>query len=355
MNFNSPILKFTLCLFVLFFGLWLVRDTSLPVAHRPAELKLEGRTMGTTYHIVLADLEGDATLAELQALVDTRLEQINQMMSTYLPDSELSQFNQARSTDWIDVPAELYALIERAQQFSTITNGAFDITVGPAVNLWQFGPRDITQQRTLPEDTEVTDALSVIGFQHLHLHPDRTALRKEFSELYVDLSAIAKGYAVDQIVELLSDYPIGSGCMVEIGGEVGTVGVRLDGSAWKIGIQAPDSLPGTLTARIDLSDTSMATSGDYFNFFQVDGNRYSHTIDPTTARPVTHKLTSTVVVTENCADADAWATALLVMGPVQAYDIARQHDLAVMLFSRTDTKITSQQSPAFEKVITQEK
>jgi len=307
--------------------------------------------MGTTYKVVLANHDRERSLETLQQQINTRLLEINQVMSTYLEDSELSQFNQSTSTDWITVSDELLQLVQRAQTISKATNGAFDITVGPAVNLWQFGPRDISQQRTLPAESDIQVVKGEIGYQYLHVDQERQSLRKDIPELYVDLSAIAKGYAVDEILALLKQYPIDDGCMVEIGGEIGTLGSRADGTPWRIGIQEPDAPPGILSATINLSTQAMATSGDYFNFFDVDGIRYSHTINPLTAKPVTHNLTSTVVITKNCAEADAWATALLVLGPVQAYDIARQHNLAVMLVERTDSGFTSQQTPNFEKTV----
>ena len=351
MKSNSPIAKFTLGLFVLFFILWCFRNTDPLIPRTAPGLELRGRTMGTTYKVVLANHDRERSLETLQQQINTRLREINQVMSTYLEDSELSQFNQSTSTDWIAVSDELLQLVQRAQTISKATNGAFDITVGPAVNLWQFGPRDISQQRTLPAESDIQVVKGEIGYQYLHVDQERQSLRKDIPELYVDLSAIAKGYAVDEIVALLKQYPIDDGCMVEIGGEIGTLGSRADGTPWRIGIQEPDAPPGILSATINLSTQAMATSGDYFNFFDVDGIRYSHTINPLTAKPVTHNLTSTVVITKNCAEADAWATALLVLGPVQAYDIARQHDLAVMFFERTDSGITSQQTPNFEKTV----
>tara|TARA_B100000945_G_scaffold146461_1_gene117288 strand:- start:1878 stop:2942 length:1065 start_codon:yes stop_codon:yes gene_type:complete len=351
MQLNSSIVKFTLSLFVLFFALWCLRRIDPATPSTTPVLEIHGKTMGTTYKVVLADLGGDLTLKTLQQQVDKRLHQINQVMSTYIVDSELSQFNQSKSTDWITVSEELFQLIRRAHKISDATNGAFDITVGPAVNLWQFGPRDIPQERTLPEQAAIDSVKEKIGYLHLHIDDQRQSLRKDFPELYIDLSAIAKGYAVDEILALLKKHPIGNGCLVEIGGEIGTHGIRADETSWKIGIQQPDAAPGTLSARINLSSGAMATSGDYFNFFEVDGARYSHTINPLTAKPVMHELTSVVVITKNCADADAWATALLVLGPVEAYDIAKQHDLAVMLFERTDSGITSQQTPTFEQVV----
>ncbi len=351
MNLQSPVVKFTLCLFVIFFGLWCLRSTEPATPPSPPALVIHGTTMGTTYRVVLADLGDDLTLESVQQQVEQRLQAINQTMSTYIDDSDLSQFNQSRSTDWQQVSEELFQLIQRAHTISEATGGAFDITVGPAVNLWQFGPRDSSQERTLPSDSAIATVKEKIGYQHLHLDSENHSLKKDFAELYVDLSAIAKGYAVDEIISLLQQHPIGDGCLVEIGGEIGTIGLRADGTPWRIGIQQPDAAPGTLSTQIKLVDQAMATSGDYFNFFEVDGVRYSHTIDPVTARPVTHNLTSTVVITKNCAEADAWATALLVLGPIQAYDIAKQHGLAVMLLERTESGIISKQTPAFETLV----
>ena len=354
MKLNSPIVKFTLGLFGFFIILWSLRNTDPPQPTSPPRLEIHGQTMGTTYKVVLSDLGKDLTLEQIQQAIDHRLAEINQVMSTYIPDSELSRLNQSDSTEWLPVSAELLQLVQQAQTISKATQGAFDITVGPAVNLWQFGPRDSSRERELPPEDAIEMIRQRIGYQHLHVDKENSALRKDFAELYIDLSAIAKGYAVDEVLALLKQYPVSKGFMVEIGGEIGTVGVRADDTPWKIGIQQPDAAPGTLSATINLTTQAMATSGDYFNFFEVGGVRYSHTIDPLTARPVTHALTSTVVITENCAEADAWATALLVLGPDQAYDIAIEHNLAVMLFERTDTGISSQQTPAFNQAVVKE-
>ena len=354
MRLNSPIVKFTLSLLGFFGILWFLRNTDPPQPIFRPILEIHGQTMGTTYKVILSDLGADLTLELIQHEIDQRLAEINQIMSTYIQDSELSKFNQSDSTEWFAVSDELLQVVQRAQAISLATEGAFDITVGPAVNLWQFGPRDSTAQRELPSDDAIEMVRQRTGYQHLHVDMEKSALRKDFAELYIDLSAIAKGYAVDEVVALLKRYPIGKGCMVEIGGEIGTEGVRADNTPWKIGIQRPDAIPGTLSATINLSSQAMATSGDYFNFFEVDGVRYSHTIDPSTARPVTHALTSSVIIAENCAEADAWATALLVLGPDQAYDIAMEHNLAVMLFERKGSGIFSQQTPAFNQAVVKE-
>lgn len=354
MKLNSPIVKFTLGLFGFFIILWFLRNTDPPKPTSPPRLEVHGQTMGTTYKVVLSDPGTDLPLEQIKQEIDQRLAGINQVMSTYIQDSELSKFNQSDSTEWLTVSSELLQLIQRAQAISLATEGAFDITIGPAVNLWQFGPQASNEKRGLPSEDAIERVRKRIGYQHLHVDKEKSALRKDFAELYIDLSAIAKGYAVDEIIALLKQYPIEKGYMVEIGGEIRTEGVRADSSPWKIGIQQPDAAPGTLSETINLSGQAMATSGDYFNFFEVNGVRYSHTIDPSTGRPVTHTLTSSVVITKNCAEADAWATALLVLGPDKAYDIAMKHNLAVMLFDRIGTRISSQQTPAFNQAVVKE-
>ena len=216
MKSNSPIVKFTLGLFVLFFILWCFRNTAPLIPTAPSVLELRGQTMGTTYKVLLAHRGLERTPEAIQRQINKRLREINQVMSTYIEDSELSRFNQSTSTDWITVSDELLQIVHRAHGISKATNGAFDITVGPAVNLWQFGPRDISQERTLPSERDIQLVQAKIGYQHLHVDQERKSLRKDIPELYVDLSAIAKGYAVDEIITLLKKYPIDNGCMVEL-------------------------------------------------------------------------------------------------------------------------------------------
>lgn len=293
-----------------------------------------GRTMGTSYTVKLFD---PPQLDDIQLQIDGVLRKVNDQMSTYLESSEISRFNASQSTDWIGVSPETAAVVDFAQQLARKTDGAFDVTVGPLVNAWSFGPSP--RSRTVPEKRSLDRLMQSVGYEKLSVRVDPPALRKSHPKLQVDLSAIAKGHGVDRVVALLRAAGA-KDVFVEIGGEVRTSGSKA-GHWWKVGIQLPDAEREAVMIAHALStgagnDQSMATSGDYRNFFEVDGTRYSHTIDPRNARPVDHTLASVSVVTESCMAADAWATAINVLGPDEGLATARREGLDVLLISRGD-------------------
>jgi thiamine biosynthesis lipoprotein len=238
-------------------------------------------------------------------------------------------------------------IVQLAQSISVQSQGAFDITVGPAVNLWNFGPQteaSSTDRSVIPTADDIAQVLKHIGYQQLHTRENPPGLKKDDPQLQMDLAAIAKGYAVDQIIELLAAMQLDIQYMVEIGGEIRTVSHpqnRDDQRTWRLGIQNPAGQAGAAERIVAVNNQAIATSGDYVNYYEIKGVRYSHTIDPTTAMPVQHPLASTVVITDTCAAADAWATALLVLGPKPAYDIANKHDqpFAALLITRSKDQL----------------
>lgn len=271
--------------------------------------------MGTSYHITVANSKLSRSLtASLHAEIDERLARINKLMSTYDPESELSRFNKSKSTAAFPVSEETAMVVRAALRFSDETDGAFDITVGPLVNLWGFGPDK--RNAAVPTRAEISSALKNVGFRYLSVGKG-PSLKKDVPGLQADLSAIAKGYGVDAVAELLAgkgftDY------MVEIGGEVVVRGSNPDGEPWRIGVDRPTdhAVPGRkLSAVAPLTNAAVATSGNYRNFFRKDGVRYSHFIDPRTGRPVTNTLASASVIAPTCMQADAAATAVMVLGP----------------------------------------
>lgn len=333
-------------------------------AAKTASLTITGATMGTSYSVKVNRLPESFSLLTLQAEIDRRLETLNDQMSTYRADSEVSRFNRFTKTDWFPVSKETAIVVQKALQIGEQTGGAFDVTVAPLVDLWNFGPRKGPQR--LPSDAEISAAKKRTGAANLSVRLDPPALKKQRGDLTIDLSAIAKGFAVDQIAAFLDRLSI-SGYMVEIGGEVYCRGKKSDGSSWKIGIQSPrKNLGKTSGAKnrfsqiVPVQNRAVATSGDYRNYFEQNGKRYSHTIDPRTGRPVTHRLISVTVVADSCMEADALATALMVLGPEAGYDFARRNRLAVLLLvSEHDTiqeRITVQQrmTTEFQTVIQSE-
>ena len=309
---------------------------------------LTGFTMGTTYSVKLAEFPTDVDLDALHAEVDQRLQQINALMSTYAPDSELSRFNRHQEDSWFEVSLETATVVAAAQQISRESDGAFDVTVGPLVNLWNFGPEP--QPGQIPTAAEIERERSRVGYQSLHVRTSPPALRKTRPDIYVDLSAIAKGYAVDAVAELLERRGVGA-FMVEIGGEVRTRGKKRDGQPWRIGIEKPIGLTRSVQQVVQLAGESLATSGDYRNYFEMEGHRYSHGIDPRSGYPAEHELTSVSVITDNCMMADGWATALLVAGPEAALRLARQHSLDVLLILRTEEGFQEQMTDGFQRFL----
>jgi thiamine biosynthesis lipoprotein len=305
-------------------------------ADEAPSLELIGRTMGTRYMVKIFDPPKTKDFErDTRFQVDALLRRVNDQMSTYLQSSEVSRFNQSESIDWFEVSAETVEVVQAAQEISRKTGGAFDVTVGPLVNAWSFGPDPRTHQ--IPEPELLDRLRQSVGYENLSVRVDPPALRKSQPELQIDLSAIAKGHGVDRVVSMLNDADLPN-VFVEIGGEVRTSGSKA-GQWWKVGIQLPDAGRDAVMIAHAMNtgagnDQSMATSGDYRNYFEVDGNRYSHTIDPRTASPVDHLLASVSVVTESCMLADAWATAINVLGEKDGLEVANREGLDVLLVIR---------------------
>ena len=310
---------------------------------RPVQ-ELVGSTMGTTFSVKVVSPPADLDLAALQQDIQDTLDAINRTMSTYLEDSDLSRFNANPSTEWIPVTAELCHAVEAAKVVSEFTDGAFDVTVGPLVNLWGFGPGDSVVEP--PSEDVVKATLQDTGHEKLHVDCDVPALRKEAAGIYVDLSAFAKGHAVDKLAELLDarylpDY------LVEIGGELRLRGLNAKDEHWAIAIETPDRGARSVQTVVHLTDSAMATSGDYRNFFEHEGRHYSHTIDPRNGFPVTHDGASVTVVADTAAFADAAATALLVMGPEAGLALAEQESIAAYFLLRLGSGFEERVSSLF--------
>jgi thiamine biosynthesis lipoprotein len=243
------------------------------------------------------------------------------------------------------VDSELAGLVARAQSFSELSDGAFDVTVGPLVNLWGFGP-DAHPFR-IPDQQTIEETRSRVGHDKLDVRDQPPALRKAHPELYVDLSAIAKGYGVDQIAGLLDRLGV-TAYLAEIGGELKAKGTKSGDQPWRIAIERPDATSRTVYRIVALEDDAMATSGDYRNFYEQDGRIYSHTIDPGTGRPVAHALASVTVITEDCATADALATTFLVLGPERGLSLAESLDVGAFFVTRAGDDYTHSATTAFE-------
>jgi len=307
--------------------------------------ELSGQTMGTTFSIKIVAPEDDLNKDLLGKQVNTLLEHIDGRMSTWQPDSELSLFNANASTDWINTSPEFCEVMESALAVSHHTDGAFDITVGTFVNLWGFGPRENATPEP-PSDESINAAGKRVGYRKLQVDCDIPGVRKSRADIYVDLSAYAKGYAVDQIAGELDEYGLAN-YLVEIGGELRMRGHNASVDNWAIAIEKPADFERTVQLIVHLTDQAMATSGDYRNYFESEGKRFSHTIDPRTGRPVSHRGAAVTVVAESSARADAFATALLVLGPDEGFLFAENERIAAYFLLRSESGIEEKMTSAF--------
>lgn len=294
---------------------------------------LAGQTMGTTWSVKLT-AQPAADLPGLTARVQQALDAVVAQMSPWEPLSDLSRYNRAPAGSWTRLPADLATVLRRAIAVAQATDGAFDPTLGTLTDLWGFGPRPFAGAPPLPEAVEaVRDAG---GWKRLTLDGD--ALFQP-GDLRLDLNGIAKGFGVDQAAAVLERAGVKS-CLVEVGGELRGTGARPDGQPWWVELErAPNLTPAandTLQTVVALHDLAVATSGDYRRFFDHDGRRYAHTLDPATGAPSQGGMVSVTVLAATAMDADAFATALTVMGPQAALAFATDHDLAALIVSRTD-------------------
>ena len=298
---------------------------------------ITGFTMGTKYTVKINEPRINTDSNKIKTEIDNILKRLNDSMSTYIETSELSQINKSRQTDWIPVSNDLLTVIEQATVISKLTEGAFDITVGPIVNLWGFGPGP--QPDNIPEDNQINTVLERVGYHLLQIRHDPPSIRKNHADLYIDLSGIAKGYAVDVLAEFLEGYGIRN-YLVEIGGELRANGNNPDSNFWRIGIEKPITNGRMIQRVIMLDDTSMATSGDYRNYIEKENTRYSHTIVPNTGRPISHRLASVTVIAPSAMYTDALATALMVLGPDKGYRLAEDENIAALFIVKTDDGFT---------------
>ena len=255
--------------------------------------------MGTSYSVTVPTAtQGQDAIG---AAVRQALDRVDALMSTYRADSEVSRFNRHESVEPFPVSAETHAVLATAQELSATTGGAFDITVGPLVDVWGFGPREISEP---PTEETVRRLLERTGWRKLVLDPQDRAVRKIVPQLRIDLSAVAKGYAVDLVADALERLGYRR-YLVEVGGELRAAGSRADGTPWRVGVESPDSSDRGVQRILQITDTAVATSGNYRNFREADGQRYGHVLDPRTGRPTTNQVLSATVLHPSAMHADA--------------------------------------------------
>lgn len=304
---------------------------------------LWGQTMGTQYGVQFGAQIDTRVHARLSAAIEAELAQIDALMSNWRDDSEISRFNAYGGDDWFPVAEQTAAVVATALGVSRLSDGAFDITAAPLVDLWGFGPA--LPAVALPPAEAITATLQRVGWRSLEVRRAPPALRKRVPGITINLAAIAKGYAVDRLVALLAAAGVYD-FLVEIGGELCTRGVNAAGEPWTIAIENPGGEgPPTL---LRPGHRCVATSGDYRNFFEIGGERYSHLIDPRHGWPVRHGLASVTVVADDAMTADAWATGLLVLGPEAGPDLAATHATAAWFIRTTDRGLSQFGTAAFQ-------
>ncbi len=317
-----------------------------------------GPTMGTTYTVkVVGQALEVGERREVAEAIVFELEAVNEAMSTYLEDSELSRFNRHPAGEPFPLSPASQEVFRQALELAELTGGAFDITVGPLVDAWGFGPGETPTG--VPEENRIAELRDQMGYHHLSLQdaggstlPDSESgpyLVKAKEALRCDLSAIAKGYAVDRVATLLEERDFGN-FMVEVGGEVRASGHNREGKVWRIGIERPQALRGAVHRIVPLQKMAMATSGDYRNIRAVGEDWVSHIVDPRSGRPVPHTLASVTVLHPSCATADALATAFMVLGPEEGHALAEEEGLAVLFLTRVEERLVESTTSAFARL-----
>ena len=305
-------------------------------ATRPAmqETLLSGQTMGSAWTVKIAG-PLPAPAAELRAGVQARFDAVNLALSTYRADSALSRFNNDDSGQWVDIDAELGEVLFYALGLAEDSGGAYDVTVGPLVNLWGFGPDPATHR--VPDAAALENARSRVGWRKVEVDATRRRARKA-PGVRVDLSSLGKGRGVDRVAEYL-DLGGVPNYLIDLSGKLRAHGVNVRGTPWRVAVEAPEAdatstRPPFEPQIVELVDQSVATAGDYRRFFEIDGQHYSHIIDPRTGWPVTHQTVSASAIASDCMQADALATVLMAMSPDAAEVFANQRRLAALLIRR---------------------
>ncbi|MFG1174178.1 FAD:protein FMN transferase ApbE [Erwiniaceae bacterium CAU 1747] len=316
---------------------------------QPDAMVLEGKTMGTYWRVSLAGVDNSRRSA-LQNAIQQQLNNDDHELSTWKNDSVLSRFNQYRGNDPQPVSDNMADIITLALRIGHQTGGAMDITIGPLVNLWGFGP-DKQPVRT-PGPQQIDAARALTGLQHLRVinRVGQAYLQKDLPELYVDLSTVGEGFATDHLARLMEKEGINN-YLVSVGGAVLTRGKNAQGNAWQVAIQKPTDRENAVQAIVDLQGHGISTSGSYRNYYELDGKRISHVIDPVTGQPIQHRLVSATVIATTALEADGWDTGLMVLGEEKAKALALRDKLAVYLIYKQGDGFASWMSPQFEAFI----
>lgn len=320
-------------------------DKADPSPKSTGSTVLEGKTMGTSWRVSVVGLDESRRLP-LQQKIQAQLNADDQLLSTWKPDSALMRFNQARTTAPWPVSEAMADIVTQALRIGDKTAGAMDITVGPLVNLWGFGPDK--QPVKTPSAAQIEDARARTGLQHLTVinTASRQYLQKDLPDLFVDLSTVGEGYAADHLARLMEQEGL-SRYLVSVGGALVSRGMNASGQPWRVAIQKPTDRENAVEAIVDINGHGISTSGSYRNYYELDGKRISHVIDPQSGRPITHTLVSVTVIAPTALEADGWDTGLMVLGREKAQQVAREQGLAVYMISKEGDGFTHWMSPQF--------
>lgn len=320
-------------------------NASAPATPKAAVTVLEGKTMGTFWRVSVVGVD-KARAEELRTKVQTQLDGDDRLLSTWKNDSALMRFNHSRSTTPWPVNEAMADIVTESLRIGRKTQGAMDITVGPLVNLWGFGPDK--QPVSTPTQAQIDAAKARTGLDKLTVinRADRQYLQKSIPDLYVDLSTVGEGYAADHLARLMTEEGI-SRYLVSVGGALVSRGMNADGQPWRVAIQKPTDRENAVQAIVDINGHGISTSGSYRNYYELDGKRISHVIDPKTGRPITHKLVSVTVIAPTALEADAWDTGLMVLGTEKAQQVVREQGLAVYMIMKEGDGFTTWMSPQF--------
>lgn len=306
--------------------------------------RFDGPTMGSRYSIQYVRHSSTPGPKAVQAEVESILAEVDRQFSTYRSDSDIERFNDLPANRCQKMPAPILKLIRFAQQLSEQSEGAYDLTVEPLLNLWGFGPQ--AREEKVPAAQALAEVRQRVGYQHLRI--DRDQLCKD-AAVEVDFNSIAAGYAVDTIADKLEALGIRN-YLAEVTGELKAAGIKLDGSAWKVALEEPRDDQQVAQKIIAVDGYGLSTSGDYRNYFQQDGQRYSHTFDARTGAPVSHTLASVTVINPSALMADGLSTLLLILGPERGWDYAEKHDIGAFFVIRADTGFVTRTNQAFERL-----
>ncbi|MFU0881347.1 FAD:protein FMN transferase ApbE [Kluyvera cryocrescens] len=321
-------------------------NASTPVAPKAAATVLEGKTMGTFWRVSVVGID-NARADQLRQKVQQQLDADDQLLSTWKNDSALMRFNHSSSlTPW-PVNEAMADIVTESLRIGYKTQGAMDITVGPLVNLWGFGPDKQPVKTPTQAQIDAAKARTGLAFLSVINRSGRQYLQKSIPDLFVDLSTVGEGYAADHLARLMTEEGI-SRYLVSVGGALVSRGMNADGQPWRVAIQKPTDRENAVQAIVDINGHGISTSGSYRNYYELDGQRISHVIDPQTGRPITHKLVSVTVIAPTALEADGWDTGLMVLGPQKAQQVVREQGLAVYMIMKEGDGFTTWMSPQFE-------